>query len=81
VVGRQWLAGRGPGVYAYMVDRASGDLFIAFNGLSRTNFARLDPDTLPLMSWYWIGLFTPGPMLVFAGATWRANPPSAAATW
>jgi len=57
----------GPGVYAYTVDAVSGDLFIAFNGLSRTTFARLDPDTLQLKSWYRIGLFTPGPMLIFTG--------------
>jgi hypothetical protein len=57
----------GPGLFAYTIDAVSGDLFIAFNGSSRTTFARLDPDTLQLKSWYRIGLFTPGPMLVFAG--------------
>ena len=44
----------------YTIDAVSGDLFIAFNGLSRTAFGRLDPDTLQLKSWYRIGLFTPG---------------------
>jgi hypothetical protein len=57
----------GPGLFGYTIDPVFADLFIAFNGLSRTTFACLDPDTLQIKSWYRIGLFTPGPMLVYAG--------------
>jgi hypothetical protein len=71
----------GPDPYAYAIDSVSGDLFLALNGLSRTTFARLDPDTLQLKSWYRQGLFTPGAMLVYAGRSgMRAGTTSAPVT-
>jgi hypothetical protein len=57
----------GPGPLAYAIDPVSGDLFIALNGSSRTTWTRFDPDTLQIKSWYRQGVFSPGPMLVYAG--------------
>jgi hypothetical protein len=46
------------GVYAYTIDAVSGDLFIAFNGLSRTTFARSVPtrcsSSPATANWLWM---------------------------
>ena len=65
-----WAAqgwGGTPAAFDYTVDGVSGDLFIALNGISRTTFVRLDADSLQIKSWYRIGFFVPGPMLLYAG--------------
>jgi hypothetical protein len=65
-----WAAqgwGGTPAAFEYVVDGVSGDLFIALNGVSRTTFVRLDADSLQIKAWYRQGVFSPGPMLVYAG--------------
>jgi hypothetical protein len=62
-----------PNPYAYAIDSVSGDLFLALNGLSRTTFARLDPDTLQLKSCTVRGCSRPVPCSSMPAATSPAN--------